>query len=60
MMSFVWNTKFLAIAAGAAMLAAVEFSNIYVPDKIEDKLFFKGFYLVQKIVQKTVQFNNKK
>ncbi len=51
-MNFLLNKKFIAITVGVTMLAAVELSNIYVPEKIEDKLFFRTFLLAQKLIQK--------
>ena len=54
-MDFVWKNKFIAIATGVSLLAAVEFINIYVPDEIENKIFFKSFYLAQKIIVKLVK-----
>ena len=53
-MNIVWSNKFVAIVAGASMLAAVEFVNIYVPDKVNDKFLFRFEKLREKLALKTV------
>lgn len=52
-MNIVWSNKFVAIVAGASMLAAVEFVNIYVPDKVNDKFLFRFEKLREKLALKT-------
>jgi len=48
-MNLIWNNKLAAVLAGASMLAAVEFSNIYVPDNIEDKFAFRKSRLFERV-----------
>lgn len=53
-MGVFWNKKFAAIVTGASMFAAVEFSNIYVPDKVEDKVLFRLQQLMFKFLTNVV------
>ena len=57
-MSKLWNKKLAAIFTGASMLAAVEFINIYVPDKVNDKFIFRFSQLIEKIGSKIVSNEN--
>lgn len=52
-MSIVWNNKIVALVAGASMLAAVEFVNIYVPEKVNDKFLFRLDKLREKLALNT-------
>lgn len=57
-MGIFWNKKFAAIVTGASMLAAVEFTNIYVPDKVEDKNIFRLQQLIYKLLTNIVSPRN--
>ncbi len=56
-MNLIWNNKLAALLAGASMLAAVEFSNIYVPDNIDDKFAFRIIQLAKKVARLGARFN---
>jgi hypothetical protein len=53
-MKIFWNNKLAAILAGASLYAAVEFMNIYVPEKIDDKLDYRFRHILFKLSLKIV------
>lgn len=58
-MNLIWNNKLAAVIAGASMLAAVEFANIYVPDKIDDKFQFRIERLLMKLGTLTAKLGSR-
>lgn len=55
-MNIFWNNKLAALLAGASLYAAVEFANIYVPEKIEDKFQFRLMQIKFKLLLKLVDY----